>query len=136
MNSVVHFELTADDTKRAQKFYGGVFGWDFTEMGGEYGNYIMIHTTETDKEGMPQRKGAINGGMMKKDPTAKHTILTVAVDNIKDTLEKVKSSGGKVISEVMPVPNVGLYARIEDTEGNTVSLMEPTKEYKEKAKNL
>ena len=136
MNSVVHFEVAADDPQRAKKFYGSVFDWNFAEMSGEYGNYIMAHTTETDKEGMPQRKGAINSGIMKKDKTAKNTILTVGVDNLDETLEKVKQSGGKVISEKIEVPNVGMYARIEDTEGNTVSLMQPTQEYKEKAEKL
>jgi|SRR5581483_4295580 len=136
MNSVVHFEVTAKDTDRAKKFYGGVFDWKFQEMGGEYGNYIVCQTTETDEQRMPKRKGAINGGMMKVDPTAKHTILTIAVDNMEESLEKVKANGGKVISEIMDIPNVGRYARIEDSEGNVVSLMEPTAEYKEKAKSL
>lgn len=136
MNSVVHFEITADDTNRAKKFYGDVFSWKFNEMTGDYGTYIVCQTVDTDEQGMPKRKGAINGGMMPKDATAKHTILTVAVDDIKDTLEKVKDSGGKVVSEPAPIPGVGTYARIEDSEGNIVSLLEPTAEYKEKAKAL
>ena len=136
MNSVVHFEVTADDTKRAKKFYGTVFDWKFNEMGGEYGNYIMAYTAKTDKEGMIQRKGAINGGIMPKDKTAKQTMLTVAITNLKKTLKKVKSNGGKVISETVEIPNVGLYSRIQDTEGNVVSLMEPTKEWQEKAEKL
>ena len=136
MNSVVHFEVTADDPQRAKKFYGSVFDWSFVESGAEFGNYIICHTTETDKEGMPQRKGAINGGIMKKDKTAKNTILTVGVESLKDTLDKVNSNGGKVISETVEVPGVGLYARVEDTEGNVVSLMQPNQEYKEKAEKL
>lgn len=134
MNSVVHFEVAAGDTERARKFYGDVFDWKFVEMSGEYGNYIMVHTAPTGKDGMVKRPGAINGGMMKKDPTAKYTIITVAVDNLDETLEKVKKSGGKVISEKMDIPKVGFYARIEDTEGNVVSLLEPTREYKDLAR--
>ncbi len=136
MNSVVHFEIAADDQERAKKFYGDVFDWGFVETSPEMGNYIMVHTTKTDKEGVPQRKGAINGGIMKKDKTAKQTILTIAVTDLKGTLEKVKANGGKVISEQVEVPGVGQYIRIEDTEGNVISLMEPTMEYQEKAKKL
>lgn len=136
MNSVVHFEVVAKDTDRAKKFYGGVFDWKFTDMSGEYGNYIMVQTTETDKQRMPKRKGAINGGMMKADPQAKHTILTIAVDSMDETLKKVKKMGGKVVSKPGPIPRVGTYARVEDTEGNLMSLLEPTREYKEKAKKL
>jgi uncharacterized protein len=126
MNSVVHFEVVAEDTDRAKGFYGDVFDWKFTDMTGDYGNYIMVQTTETDEQRMPKKPGAINGGMMKVDPQAKHTIITIAVDNMDETLEKVKKSGGKVVSEPNPIPNVGIYARIEDTEGNLVSLLQPT----------
>ena len=135
MNSVVHFEVAADNPQRAKKFYGDVFEWTFNQMGDEYGKYIMAMTTDSDENG-PKKRGAINGGIMPKDATAKQTIITVAVTNLDETLEKVKRSGGKVISEKIEVPNVGMYARIEDTEGNVVSLMEPTKEWQEKAKNL
>ena len=136
MNSVVHFEVAADDPQRAKKFYGSVFDWQFNEMGGEYGNYIMAITAPTDKNGMNKTPATINGGIMKKDKTAKQTIITVAVKNLNQALNKVKKSGGKVISETVEIPNVGMYARIEDTEGNVVSLMEPTREWQKKAKAL
>lgn len=136
MNSVVHFEVTADDPQRAKKFYGDVFDWKFVDSGSEYGGYIICHTAPTDKDGMIDRKGAINGGIMKKDPTAKQTILTIAVDNIKESLDKVKENGGKIVSEAVDIPGIGKYARVEDTEGNTVSLMEPTKEWQDKARKL
>lgn len=35
MPRVVHFEVSADDLDRAQKFYGDVFGWSFREWNGE-----------------------------------------------------------------------------------------------------
>lgn len=30
---LVHFELPADDTKRAMEFWGGLFGWKFSGWG-------------------------------------------------------------------------------------------------------
>ncbi len=136
MNSVVHFEITADEPQRAKKFYGDVFDWKFGETGPEFGNYIMAMTAPTDEKGMNKTVGAINGGIMKKDKTAKQTIITVAVTNLKEILEKVKANGGKVISEQVEIPGIGQYIRIEDTEGNVVSLMEPTNEWQEKAEKL
>lgn len=136
MNSVVHFEIAADDPQRAKKFYGDVFDWNFVQMGNDMGNYILAHTAKTDKDGMIQRKGAINGGIMKKDESAKQTIITVAVTNLDESLKKVKKSGGKVISETVEIPGIGHYSRIKDTEGNVVSLMEPTLEWQEKAAKL
>ncbi len=134
MNSVVHFEITADEPQRAKKFYGDVFDWKFQETGKEFGNYIMAMTAPTDENGMNKTPATINGGIMKKDATAKQTIITVAVTNLDETLAKVKNNGGKVISEKVEIPGVGHYCRIEDTEGNVVSLMQPTQEWKEKAK--
>ena len=32
MDSVVHFEVPADDMERAKKFYKAVFGWVLTDM--------------------------------------------------------------------------------------------------------
>ena len=29
-----HIEFPADDEERAKRFYGGVFGWEFSEMEG------------------------------------------------------------------------------------------------------
>ena len=62
MDPVVHFEIPVKDVERAKTFYAGIFGWKLNQMGDEYGQYIMVHTGPTDKDGMPERNAFINGG--------------------------------------------------------------------------
>jgi predicted enzyme related to lactoylglutathione lyase len=38
----------------------------------------------------------------------------------------VKEAGGKVLGEPMDIPGVGLYAGFLDTEGNRVSVLQPS----------
>ena len=46
MDSIVHFEIPADDPKRASKFYSDVFGWQVQAMEGF--PYWSLITTELD----------------------------------------------------------------------------------------
>ncbi len=124
-NRVVHFEVPADDMERAKKFYGETFGWGLTQMGPDMGGYVVLRTGPTDEQGMLQDKGFINGGLFTRDATAKGPIVVLAVDDCDAMVEKVKASGGKLVGEILDIPGVGRYARIEDTEGNTIALIKP-----------
>ncbi|MBX4189956.1 VOC family protein [Candidatus Parcubacteria bacterium] len=125
MNPVVHFEIPADDVERAKKFYADNFGWGMEQMGSEYGNYIICRTAEVDpKTRMPREPGRINGGLMKRG-TVKTPVIVIAVENTDASVEKVKNSGGKLIGEILDIPNVGRYAYVEDSEGNVIGIMQP-----------
>ncbi|PWT85873.1 MAG: glyoxalase [Blastocatellia bacterium] len=126
MNRVVHFEIPADDMERAKKFYAENFGWKVNQLGPEMGNYALVHTGPTDQKGMPQDKSFINGGLMKRDSSARSPVLVLAVDDAEATVEKVKKSGGKLVGEILDIQGVGRYARVEDTEGNVIGLIKPT----------
>ena len=117
------------------KFYQSAFGWETKPLGEESGNYILANTTETDDLG-PKRSGVINGGFFPKkaDWPQQHPSIVIAVDDIMQAMNKVKDAGGKVLGEPMAIPNVGKYVSFEDTEGNRVSMLEPTAENKEKTK--
>ncbi|MGA2239608.1 MAG: VOC family protein [Candidatus Bathyarchaeia archaeon] len=120
MDEVVHFEIPADDLPRAKKFYSTVFDWkasDVPEM-----EYVMLGTTESDENGMPKQPGAINGGMMKRQDSLKHPVVTIDVENIDDALAKVKKNGGQVVREKLALGDMGFTAYIRDSEGNVVGL--------------
>jgi predicted enzyme related to lactoylglutathione lyase len=125
MNRVVHFEIPADDLERAKRFYRENFGWKLNQLGPEMGNYVLVHTGPTDEQGMPQDKAFINGGLMKRDPSANSPVLVVAVEDADATVEKVKKSGGRLVGEILDIPNVGRYARVHDTEGNVIGVIKP-----------
>lgn len=78
----------------------------------------------------------INGGFYTKDDKmpAQYPSVVIAVDSIKKSMNKVIKAGGKVIGEPTEIPGFGMYVSFFDTEGNGVSIMEPTMEMKEKAK--
>lgn len=122
---VVHFEIPAEDVKRAREFYKKAFDWkidDVPEM-----DYAMLRTTETDEKGRPKEPGAINGGMMIRKAPIKSPVITIGVEDIAKSLEEVKGLGGKVIRDKTPVGDMGFSAYFKDTEGNIVGLFQPTR---------
>lgn len=126
MNPVVHFEMPYNDQSRIATFYEQAFGWQTQALGEGMGNYVVATTTET-VEGRPKTAGAINGGFFPKkaDWPAQHPSVVVAVDNINDSIEKVRLAGGTVLGEPMEIPGVGTYVSFMDTEGNRVSMLQP-----------
>ncbi len=132
MNPVVHFEMPASDRSRMTKFYETAFGWKTQQLGAEMGNYVVVSTTETDEQNRPKMPGAINGGFFQKSDDNQHPSVVIAVDDIRQAMKDVKAAGGNVIGgykkdgEPDEIPGVGMYASFIDTEGNRVSLLQPT----------
>ena len=137
MDPVVHFEMPYQDGRRMARFYRSVFGWETKELGKESGDYVLATTTDTDDVG-PKRRGVINGGFFPKkaDWPAQYPSVVIAVEDIGRAMKKVKDAGGKVLGDPMDIPDVGRYVSFEDSEGNRVSILEPTPENKEKKKSL
>ncbi|MDE1846148.1 MAG: VOC family protein, partial [Candidatus Micrarchaeota archaeon] len=127
MDGVVHFELPADDMKRSQKFYHELFGWNMVEMPEEM-HYTVINTAKTDERGMILEGGKINGGIMDKGMNKDHgggsVVIVVDVKNIDASIKKAQALGAKVVMEKMEIPNVGIYARIRDLDGNILGMMQ------------
>ena len=127
MNPVVHFEMPTQDKHRMADFYAKAFGWKTQMLGPDMGEYVLVTTTDTDRNGRPQKPGAINGGFYQKstDKPAQYPTVVVAVDDIRDAMKKVAAAGGKVLGEPMEIPGYGLYVSFYDSEGNRVSMMQP-----------
>jgi predicted enzyme related to lactoylglutathione lyase len=122
MDKVVHFEIPFDNKQRAMKFYTDSFGWrlaDIPEM-----NYVMASTAEVDEKQMPREPGAINGGLFQRPAEAPHPALYVGVASIDKTVDKVTRAGGSVVTPKTPIPGMGAYARVKDTEGNIIGLFQ------------
>jgi predicted enzyme related to lactoylglutathione lyase len=124
LDKVVHFEIPVDNVERAKKFYKSAFDW--TLIPAPEMNYTMIHTTEVDAMNMPKEPGAINGGMMQRKDPIKCPVLTISVENIDQAIKKVQSLGGKIVMGKMEVPNMGISAYIQDSEGNILGLWQAT----------
>lgn len=136
MNSVVHFEMGYKDKDRMVNFYESAFGWKTESMGPEMGNYVVAQTTETDKDGMVQTKGAINGGFYAKtdNPLSHAPSVVVSVPDIHKAMQAVEKAGGKILGgmnekgehtmEPQMIPGVGLWISAQDTEDNRFSILQ------------
>lgn len=127
MSPVVHFEMPAENRKRMSEFYTKVFGWHTQQLGPEMGEYVLATTTESDETGRPKMGGAVNGGFYQKteDGISNHPSVVIAVDDINDSIQKIKAGGGKVLGEPMMIPGIGEFVSFIDTEGNRVSILQP-----------
>jgi predicted enzyme related to lactoylglutathione lyase len=117
---VVHFEIPADDMKRAQDFYSSAFGWEVNEMPGF--DYAGATTVPTDEQGMPKDAGAINGGMFPRKAPLDRPMITIDVEDIEKALATVKSLGGSTVTPKEPVGDMGYVAYFKDSEGNLVGM--------------
>ncbi|MBL8995648.1 MAG: VOC family protein [Spirochaetia bacterium] len=127
MNPVVHFEMPAENAKRVSEFYSKVFGWKNEMLGPEMGNYIVATTTESE-DGRPTTPGTINGGFYLKEKGAdEHPSVVIGVEDARAHIKKIEKAGGKILGEPQEIPGIGLYVSFLDTEGNKVSLLQPSR---------
>jgi len=127
MNKVSHFEIPYEDQERAQKFYEEVFGWQINKFSDE-GYYLAFTTNSDPNTMMPLEPGAINGGLLKRDSTAKNPLLVIDVPNIDDHIKKIEDAGGELIMPKVSVGESGFFARVADTEGNVIAIWQQLKQ--------
>lgn len=106
---VVHVEISAADTDRAQGFYSGVFGWEIGPPMSPEMDYRMFQTGESE------------GGAITATGEPGNFTVYLDTDNIDSSLAKVAEHGGTA-GDKMPVPGHGWMAACKDTEGNAFSL--------------
>jgi predicted enzyme related to lactoylglutathione lyase len=99
MNSVIYFEIQADDPERAEAFYTAVFGWKFARDPALPIPYWRIST-----EG-------INGGLLKRPapppPPMSGTnayVNSMQVSNFDETAQKILNNGGRVALPKFAIP--------------------------------
>ena len=129
MDPVVHFEMPAKDKKRVKNFYESAFGWQMQQLGAEMANYILATSSPVDKKGMHKKKGAINGGFFDYDPQKpgfQQPSVVIAVDNLDQSIEKVKQAGGKILDKPMDIPGIGMFVSFHDSENNRVGMLQST----------
>ena len=111
-NPFVHLELNTTDLKKAQAFYGGMFGWQFQDMDmGQYG----IYSTFKPASGP-------GGGIFSVPDAPKQWLPYIGVDDLKASTDKAESLGAKVIMREQPVPGHGSFSIIVDPTGANIAL--------------
>lgn len=113
----MHFEITADDPKRASQFYAKAFGWTFQAMPGPQ-TYLLTTTGPKDQPG-------IDGGIMPRNPQllgAQSVVNTIDVDDLESSVTAIEGAGGKVLQPKQAVPGIGWFTYCRDTEGNVFGI--------------
>jgi predicted enzyme related to lactoylglutathione lyase len=120
MNAPSYFEIQADDTSRAVRFYREVFGWTFTRAEGLPVEYWRIETAGP------------RGGLLKrpaKTPPPEHGtnafVCSMEVASFDATAAKVIAAGGRIALPKFAVPGVCWQGYFLDMEGNTFGIFQP-----------
>ena len=119
MNSVVYFEIPVDELERAEEFYSRAFGWTMRRM--QELDYTAIMTSSQEEE-LPPKRGSINGGMQKRAKGVVHPVITIRVESIDSSLQKIEELGGKIFIPKAKVSDMGFSAYFHDSEGNVLGL--------------
>ena len=93
-NSIVHFEIPADDVPRAKKFYEKALGWKISDPWKM--NYFVVETKQKGEEG-------INGGLMQRKNPGQPFMNYISVDSIDASCKKVEKAGGVVALPKMEI---------------------------------
>jgi predicted enzyme related to lactoylglutathione lyase len=107
---VVHVEFMSSDIERAQRFWSGLFGWNFGESVMPGMEYRMAQVTE--------QAGA---ALMQSDDHPGHPNFYFATDDIDASIAKARELGGQA-DDKMPVPTHGWFSACKDSEGNAFHL--------------
>jgi uncharacterized protein len=127
-NPVVHFEISADDVKRAKEFYEKTFGWETTKFEMPDGDYWIVRTTDVDKDRMPIKPGAINGGLLQRKDPGESVMNYIGVESIDKMVKMIKAHGGTIILPKQEIgKGMGFIAAFKDTEGNIMGLHQAPK---------
>jgi predicted enzyme related to lactoylglutathione lyase len=116
-NSIVHFEIPADDLTRAKTFYEKTFGWKIKAFpmppGQEYFGVM------TKKKGEP----GIDGGMMKRKNPGQPFTNYITVKSIEAMNQAVEANGGTIVLPRQEIgQGMGWISAFKDPENNIIGL--------------
>ncbi|MDX2092601.1 MAG: VOC family protein [Kofleriaceae bacterium] len=115
----VWFEYVSKDDKKAQGFFGELFGWTTKDVPMPDGAYTMIASG-----------GKTIGGYMHTPPGApstSHWLTHLRVSDVRAASEKVTQLGGKVLEAPFKVGDFGTMAIASDPHGGAFALWQPAK---------
>ena len=117
-HGVVHFEIPASDPDKLSEFYTELFGWKIEKMEMGDTTYYSTSSVPVGEDYMPTVRGAINGGIYKRQNSEQAPVNYVQVESVDDYVEKAKGLGANLVMGKMPVPGMGYFALLKDPDNN------------------
>lgn len=134
MDPVRFFEIPTGDIEAARKWYAAVWGWrivdiptlaTITETGPsgrkETRRLVQAVTGEVDSQGRPAQ-GEIPGLLTERSEALSVPTIFITVADLRQSLERVRKSGGSVIVEPTTAGDAGTYAYVQDPWGVVLGL--------------
>lgn len=110
---ICYLEIPAKTAQASADFYSSIFDWKVRKRG--------------DGELAFDDTGGVSGTWVKESDRTpdERTRTYIMVDNIVDTLKKIQTSGGRVLTPRTDIgPNMGAFAVFADPVGNEFGLYE------------
>ena len=124
---IVILEIEADDLPRASAFYAGMFGWRFSEAGGQSGalEAELLEDHDTKVRVHLRQRGPGLKHLAQWEAAAQRHGHSICVRDLASVLGRVAKAGGQVIGGPVEVPGLGTRIHVRDTEGNEFAVLEP-----------
>lgn len=115
---VIWHDLLSDTPEQTRAFYGGLFGWEFRALPGGNINYEVIY-----------HRGEAIGGMVDQNrlPTnadISQWVTVFSVEDVETAADRVRSSGGTVLTPPTSLGERGRIAVVLDSQGAVLALLE------------
>lgn len=117
MTTIVHFDIPAENIKRAKNFYEKLFDWKIEPVPGPMEYYNITTKDEKGKEG-------IAGGIGQRVQPEQKITNFIGVSSIDEYVKKIENLDGKILMPKTTIPGFGYLATFIDTEGNTLGIWE------------
>lgn len=128
MNPVTWFSIPSDDTEKAAAFYSQAFGWEIlpeTKEDNPDFDFKVALNAPSDDEYVATERGRVNGCIVKRATGITHPVVLVEVESLEAAAEKIKSAGGKIVSEVIPMNSLnGKFFLATDPDGNMLEVFQ------------
>jgi uncharacterized protein len=112
---VVFFEIHAQDQEKMAHFYREMFEWNITP--GNIPGFLSIeHGIGAPPEGL--------SGVIAPATHGSRVSIVIQVADLRDSLAQAEELGGREVMQPIDVPNGPTVARIEDPEGNVITLVQ------------
>ena len=119
MNSIVYFEIQANDPQKSIEFYSNVFGWNFIKQDGLPIEYYRIETS------------GIEGGMFQRPAETPPLncgtnafTCTMEVENFDAMADKIIQNGGQIAMPKFAIPGRCWQGYFLDSDHNVFGIFQ------------